>query len=512
MADGGMAVAGLVLAVPGVIDICIKYGCFLRDKVRNYQHIKELARVGQFIVELVDGQVHQILLFFTAQHQASAEDSQAFALVQQLRNLLEKISKMFPGSDPGLWERLVFSMHGRDSIERACVELEEWHGRLLRHFFLRAMLGAPEIHKGRDSTEIRFAMLSRVQRIRKAIMDPDATVDARGLRLEAFDDAATFQPLDGSDIVLVDSGKELVEYRQYSTLATPQVIAATQVLVREIAARLHEAESATKGLLCCKGFTPEPMKSRFALRFNYPAGRDAPKTLQSLLMHPANAGGTRHSLSDRVALARGIASAVLYMHTCGFVHKSIRPDNILIFEKEVVNTGADQSKHHYPYVVGEPFLVGFDSLRRAVAASNMIKVEEWKKNVYLHPDRHRMTKGDEYTVRHDLYSLGVVLLEVAMWSCFTDERANGMAKCVWHVAQGARLSPLSPDELKAIYLKLAKSQVPRCIGAKYADIVVSCLEGLRDEEAGGLLNDQDGMVVETAYVSQILEKLEDISL
>jgi len=177
-----------------------------------------------------------------------------------------------------------------------------------------------------------------------------------------------------------------------------------------------------------------------------------------------------------------------------------------------VDAEADQSKHHYPCVVGEPFLVGFDSLRRAVAASNMIKVEEWKKNVYLHPDRHRMTEGDEYTVRHDLYSLGVVLLEVAMWGCFTDERTNGMAKCVWHVAQGARPSPLSPDELKAKYLKLAKSQIPRCIGAKYADIVVSCLEGLRDEEAGGLLDDQDGMVVETAYVSQILEKLEDISL
>lgn len=511
MTDGGLAAAGLVLAVPGVIDICIKYGCFLRDKVRNYRHIKELVRVSSFIFGLVEGEVHQLLLFFKAQHQASAPDSQTFALAQQLRDLLEKISTMFPGAEPGLWERLVFSMHGRDSIERACVELEEWHARLLRHFFLRAMLGAPGIHTGRDSTETRVSMLSRVQRIRTAIMDPDATIGARGLRLEAFDDAVTFQPLDGSNIVLADLGKELVEYRRYPALATPEVVAATQILVREIAARLHEAAPATKGLLCCKGFTPEPMKCRFALRFNYPAGRDSPKTLQSLLIHPANAGGIRHSLSDRVALARGIASAVLYMHTCGFVHKSIRPDNILIFEK-AVDAGADQSKHHYPYVVGEPFLVGFDSLRRAVAASNMIKVEEWKKNVYLHPDRHRMTEGDEYTVRHDLYSLGVVLLEVAMWGCFTDERTNGMAKCVWHVAQGARPSPLSPDELKAKYLKLAKSQIPRCIGAKYADIVVSCLEGLRDEEAGGLLDDQDGMVVETAYVSQILEKLEDISL
>jgi hypothetical protein len=44
----------------------------------------------------------------------------------------------------------------------------------------------------------------------------------------------------------------------------------------------------------------------------------------------------------------------------------------------------------------------------------MIEVKEWKKNVYLHPDRHRMGVGDEYTVRHDVYSLGVVLLEIAL--------------------------------------------------------------------------------------------------
>jgi hypothetical protein len=63
-----------------------------------------------------------------------------------------------------------------------------------------------------------------------------------------------------------------------------------------------------------------------------------------------------------------------------------------------------------------------------------------------------------------------------------------------------------------MYLRLAESVAPRQIGAKYADIVVSCLEGLQDEERGGLLNDEDGLVIETAYVAQVLSKLEEISL
>lgn len=353
MGDGGVAVVGLVLALPGVIDLCNNYGCFLRDRVQNYRHIKELARASRFVVELVEGEVNQVLLFFRAQHQVSVQNSQTSALVQQLRALLEKISAIFPDPEPGLWERLVFSAHGKGSIERACIGLEDWHARLLRQFFVRAMLGAPEIPEGRDPIKIQSQMLSRIQRIRAAITDPDATVNAQALRLEAFDDAVAFQPLVGSNIVVTDVRKELVEYRQYSALATPQIVAATQVLVREIAARLHEAESATRGLLSCKGFISEPLKCRFALRFNYPAGKNAVSTLQSLLMHKENAAGVKHSLSDRVALARRIASAVLYMHTCGFVHKSIRLDNILIFEERVV-PGSDPAIHKYPHVIGEP--------------------------------------------------------------------------------------------------------------------------------------------------------------
>jgi hypothetical protein len=43
-------------------------------------------------------------------------------------------------------------------------------------------------------------------------------------------------------------------------------------------------------------------------------------------------------------------------------------------------------------------------------------------------------------------------------------------------------------------------------------VVISCLEGLRDKEEGGLLDDQDGIVAGSAYISQIMSKLEEISL
>jgi hypothetical protein len=112
------------------------------------------------------------------------------------------------------------------------------------------------------------------------------------------------------------------ECREYPSLATTQVVNAAQTLVRDIAARLHEIEPSTMGLLRCVGFTPEPMRCRFALRFQYPSGKSAVGTLRSLLVHEENSHGVQHTLSDRVLLARKLASAVLYMHTCDFVHKS----------------------------------------------------------------------------------------------------------------------------------------------------------------------------------------------
>jgi hypothetical protein len=429
-------------------------------------------------------------------------------LVHQLQHLLEELLELSSSSEPRKRDRLLFAFYKKKSIEQSCEELEKWHGRFLRHFWISVMLETPTMAGDSCTAAVQSRMLSRVRRMQNAIMNPDQVVNSSQLRLPAFSaDYATAQ-LPGSSIAISKDRLELVEFRNYSLQAPSQTIDATELLVRDLAARLHHIDPSTMGLLHCNGFTHDKLNRRFAVRFRYPAEKGTAQTLHSLLVHKSD-NGAQHPLSERVTLARKLASAVLYMHACEFVHKSIRPDNVLIFENSLL-VGDEATKQKYPYVIGEPFLVGFDSIRKAVAASYMIRVEDWKKNIYLHPDRHRMGQGDEYTVRHDLYSLGVVLLEIALWRSFADELPGGAARYVW-----SRESPktvLSPEALKAMYLRFARDLVPRYIGVKYASIVVSCLEGLKDEEEKGLLKDKDDLVVGTAYVSQILERLEEISL
>jgi hypothetical protein len=511
MADGGIGVAGIVLAVPGIIDLCIKYGQFLKEKVVLYRRMSEIVRLEHFVVQLVEGELHTLLSFFNSINNQMTPTfrDEIRQLFQVLRVLLESVITEFPHPRPGKLEKLSFSFHGNKSIKKACGELEQWHSRFLRRAVVFLFFGGHDITDTTNAVDGQNRAISRIKRIRNAVADPEPEKGVSKLQLPDFDTDTTFQTVDDSNIYIVNGGRELVEYREYDLGADTKQINTVRSTVRDFAAKLCRADPSVMGLLACNGYSAEPMQHRFALRFQYPAGKTNPHTLHHLLVHESNKSpGIRHSISDRINLARKLASAVLYLHSCDFVHKNIRPANILIFDP-IALADTDPETITYPYAVGEPYLVGFDSVRKADAHSSMIRVEEWEKNIYLHPDRHRMVKGDEFTMRHDIYSLGVVLLEISVWGSFTDFGSHGIGRHLW---EKGKKKLLPPELLKDKYLEFARSQIPRTMGNRYLDVVVSCLKGLENEEEGGLLNDQDGIVVGLAYISQIMGKLEEISM
>jgi hypothetical protein len=508
MADVALGTAGLVLASPGVIHLCLEYGRFLKQRIDSYRNIREIERLDRFIVDLIQGELHILLTFFASIQGSQPLENQTLTLFDHLRLLLANVVTLLP-SDPGTWGKLKFSFAKQKLLDNACRELEQWYIRFLRRAVVLLVFGGAGMAEFQPADMSSTQVLSRVQHIRRAVLDPLPETGVASLQLEAFDGSAALRQVDNSGIYVSEPDGGIVEYRTYDGHSTSKEINETRSLVRDIAAALKKSDPSIMGLLLCKGFSAEPLHYRFALHFDYPSGKTKPHTLQHLLTHPSNQSpGIRHSMSNRIDLARKLASAVLYMHSCGFVHKNIRPENILIFDA-AAPAGTDAALLSYPNVIGEPFLIGFDSVRRATAASNMIRVEEWKKNIYLHPDRHRMAPGDEFTTRHDIYSLGVVLLEISLWSTFTHQ--TGIGKYLWETRDNVQMLR-SPERLQTRYIEIAKSQVPRILGDKYRDVVVSCLEGLRDEEEGGLLNDQDGIVVGSAYITQIMSRLEEISL
>ncbi len=182
------------------------------------------------------------------------------------------------------------------------------------------------------------------------------------------------------------------------------------------------------------------------------------RSLLNLLKDPINSKfGAAHPLDHRVKVAKNLASAVFYIHSGNFFHKNIRPANIIIFEPQsTLSLESSEAKcHQYLRVIGAPFLMGYDGVRKVDAASQRLRVEDWKKNIYLSPDRHRLKVGDEFKTQHDVYSLGVVLLEIALWTDFAN-RASRFGQRLWQ--DQATLKP--PAQLQQTMIHSAKTDIP----------------------------------------------------
>jgi hypothetical protein len=193
----------------------------------------------------------------------------------------------------------------------------------------------------------------------------------------------------------------------------------------------------------------------------------------------------KHALEQRFELARKITSAIMFVHVMKYVHKSIRTSNIVIFPKKV-DSSADTDG--FPKTIGEPFLCGFETARHDKATSDQEGDVHWFYNIYRHPKRQGLHPQERYTMNHDLYSLGVVLLELGLWRPLTtmglERFKNPSTTC-----EDAR------DDLR----KLALSGLPIAMGTKYRDVVLFCLD-----------IDGDGQISNSTAVEEVLKKIEEL--
>ena len=127
-------------------------------------------------------------------------------------------------------------------------------------------------------------------------------------------------------------------------------------------------------------------------------------------------------LGQRFKLARKLAVSILTLHLSGWLHKGIRSHNVMFFPES-----ADM-----PIDVSRPYLCGFDYSR---ADELDEETERTPANVeddlYRHPDYQGVpvehiaestvtgSEGENARVSYiktfDIYSLGIILLEIARW-------------------------------------------------------------------------------------------------
>ncbi|KAH8696944.1 hypothetical protein GQ44DRAFT_832374 [Phaeosphaeriaceae sp. PMI808] len=279
------------------------------------------------------------------------------------------------------------------------------------------------------------------------------------------------------------------------------ILDSSKDIVRELAVRLKSANPSTFGLLTCLGAVHDEKNNQFSLVFRMPDSMSEPETLRAKIM----ARNTAHSLSDRFRLATQLARAVSSVHSFDMVHKNIRPENIILFQDS-------------ESTLGSAFLLGFETIRREQDDTRLRGDTDWVKNLYWHPQRQGSRIRERYIMQHDIYSLGVCLLEIGLWNSFVEySNPNSCPTKSRTYDFGAESSDgFSPPELfKSHFLSLATKELPEKMGTKYARIVESCLTclDLGNEDFGDESEFQDNdVIVAVRYIKKVLMQLSDISV
>lgn len=171
---------------------------------------------------------------------------------------------------------------------------------------------------------------------------------------------------------------------------------------------------------------------------------------------------TRPTLGERFRLALALAETLFNFHSVDWLHKSIRSDNIFLFRRMK------------SFDFSEPYLFGFEFSRAEGDQSTTDNDDNLINNLYRHPRRQGLPDA-RFSVLHDIYALGVVLLEVGVWrplSGFED------------------FSSMTPNAIKSSLIEHANARLPHYMGQDYADAVVKCLDG---SLAGFLTTDEQDL-------------------
>jgi hypothetical protein len=263
--------------------------------------------------------------------------------------------------------------------------------------------------------------------------------------------------------------------------------------VRELVVKLQSTNPTTFGLLTCLGAVQnENDHDNFSLIFRWPEGMNSPETLRTSMA----ASNRPHSLTERFRLALQLALGVYSIHAFDMVHKSIRPENIILFQ--------DQKS-----ALGSAFLLGFERLRKDEDETRLTEDSDWKRNLYRHPQRQGSNIQDRYVMQHDIYSLGVCMLEIGLWSSFIEgsilsDVLAGSQDTVINVGDFSRVS--RSEMIKKRLVNLAKGKLAETMGTKYSEVVESCLtcldlgnENFDDESENGA----ESIVIAIRYIEKV---------
>ena len=238
--------------------------------------------------------------------------------------------------------------------------------------------------------------------------------------------------------------------------------------------------------LSFKGYVHQPKEKRYAFIFGFPetAHRSVPISLNALIA--TDSIRSQLSLPDRFLMAQTITRTLAAFHSANWVHKSIRSQSVVLFSKP------DDERSR---MIKSPYLVNFEYSRQEKANTVLASIDNLEQSLYCHPQRN--PPAYPFTKIHDIYALGVVLLEIGLWctalSIYNQYRGR--------MTEAAKAQQLSSRQIKAIMVDAAKNRLSHHMGPAYTTAVLKCLR----DELEAYAEDADFPIV---FQTEIVERLD----
>lgn len=389
-------------------------------------------------------------------------------------------------------KKLKYALHVQTVLRTTIDEVERWAGLFDTSWFLltrnfEMMQLVQETLQSKRNSDGGFALQSIT--VQSQALPSSHGMERIPIFLPPRDLTTTSIPFSQARQIYEHSSMKILDTRRFDRPQNPETTAND---VRILACALQKVDPAISGLLQCKGVIKSTSADSCTLQYDFifrvPQALSQPRGLRGILIE-----ANTTPLNERIHLAKSLAHAVGFLHNIRLVHKNISPETCIVFHKDTLTLGI-------------PFLVGLDRFRLADGQSLRAGDDDWAKNIYRHPTRQGTSPEDRYIMQHDVYSLGVLLLEIDLWASFVTEAGEPTETLAEVSAIVTKDRRMRANQTKKILIEMAHHLLPK-VDVTYRNVVLACLTCLDKENNlfgdEAEFTDQDGIIVGVRYIEKV---------
>ena len=380
----------------------------------------------------------------------------------------------------------------KKGLEKLVRDFEKWIKRLRQFMkliwgplpFLNSLSQLRNLEKDQDAKNV--GLLDDVS-LRKLVATPTDTqaINVESLRIPT----SRFTTSAGNHSYgsIEESSKVFVEYKSYEINRINVIHDVSSNRINQLIALLHEVDDARFKVLRCVNYFDDATHRNVGIIFELLSQMNGPPN--TLFAALSCSSGSRPSLDARMRLARSLCETLLLLHSVNWLHKSIRSETILL-----LNADATLPVREIVPDLENPRLSGFEYSRLDNGFSYGYADFKHERNIYRHPDRWDQP-SESFSKIHDIYSLGVILLEIGLWQPIIslERRERREERYRDGRSTRSRLSMHATKRLGFYTGEKYQNLVLRCLNADFGDLT-------GDDKIGSELQRQFGKNVSQALM------------